>query len=206
MKEIILVGYSGHALVAADILVRSGYKLKGYMEPAAIKNNLLQLEYLGTENDADNLKKYLSYNFFICIGDNNSRKKVSMHLEKNGCTIVNAIDPSAMISSAAVLYHSGIMVGSNSIINPYAQFGEGVICNTASVIEHECIIGRFAHIGPRAVVCGKVKVGECTLVGAGAVVKEGVAIGRNVIIGAGTIVIRDLPDNCKVVGNPARIL
>ena len=33
-----------------------------------------------------------------------------------------------------------------------------------------------------------------------------VTIGNNVIIGAGCVVTKDLPDNCTVVGNPARIV
>ena len=31
-------------------------------------------------------------------------------------------------------------------------------------------------------------------------------IGNNVIIGTGSIVMKDVPDNCVVVGNPAYIL
>ena len=36
------------------------------------------------------------------------------------------------------------------------------------------------------------------------VIKEGIKIGSNVIIGAGSVVIRDINDNSKVVGNPAK--
>ena len=32
----------------------------------------------------------------------------------------------------------------------------------------------------------------------------GVTIGRNVIIGAGAVVIKDVPDNQVMVGNPAK--
>lgn len=34
----------------------------------------------------------------------------------------------------------------------------------------------------------------------------GVKIGNNVVVGAGAVVTKDVPDNCVVVGNPARIL
>ncbi|WP_348636746.1 hypothetical protein [Flavobacterium anhuiense] len=33
-----------------------------------------------------------------------------------------------------------------------------------------------------------------------------VKIGKNVIVGAGSVVTKDIPDNCLVVGVPARII
>ena len=41
---------------------------------------------------------------------------------------------------------------------------------------------------------------------ANAVVFGNIKIGNNVVIGAGSIVTKDVPDNCTVVGNPARII
>ena len=38
------------------------------------------------------------------------------------------------------------------------------------------------------------------------VVIGGVRIGNNVNIGAGAVVTKDVPDNCTVIGNPARII
>lgn len=43
-------------------------------------------------------------------------------------------------------------------------------------------------------------------VGANAVVIGDVHIGNNVRIGAGSVVTKSIPDNCVVVGNPARII
>lgn len=34
----------------------------------------------------------------------------------------------------------------------------------------------------------------------------GISIGNNVIIGAGAVVIKDIPDNVVVAGNPAKII
>ena len=100
----------------------------------------------------------------------------------------------------------GVMIAPNVSINALAKIGIGAICNTYSVIEHECIIGDFAHIGPGAILCGNVHVGENSFVGAKSVVRENIHIGKNVLIGAGSVVVKDIPDNCKVVGNPARII
>lgn len=33
-----------------------------------------------------------------------------------------------------------------------------------------------------------------------------VHIGNNVVVGAGSVVVKDVPDNCVVAGNPARII
>ena len=34
----------------------------------------------------------------------------------------------------------------------------------------------------------------------------GVHIGNQVVVGAGSVVTKDVPDNCIVAGNPARVL
>jgi sugar O-acyltransferase (sialic acid O-acetyltransferase NeuD family) len=98
------------------------------------------------------------------------------------------------------------MIAANTTLNPMAEIGNGVVCNTSCSIDHECIIGDFSFIAPGAVLCGNVTVGKNSFVGANAVVRQGITIGNNVIIGAGTVVIKDIPDNTTVIGNPARKL
>lgn len=43
-------------------------------------------------------------------------------------------------------------------------------------------------------------------VGPNVVIIGGVTIGNNVVIGAGAVVTKNIPDNCVVAGNPARII
>lgn len=43
-------------------------------------------------------------------------------------------------------------------------------------------------------------------IGSGATIMSNITIGENSIVGAGSMVIRDVPANCVVAGNPARIL
>lgn len=53
---------------------------------------------------------------------------------------------------------------------------------------------------------GTPKIGNNVEVYAGAIICGGISVGDNVKIGAGAVVTKDIPSNCTVVGNPARII
>ena len=79
------------------------------------------------------------------------------------------------------------------------------IVNTASSIDHDCILEDFTFIGPNATLCGGVEIGECSFIGAGSVILPYIKIGKNCIIGAGSVVTKNIPDNSTAYGNPAKI-
>ncbi|MCL6295003.1 serine O-acetyltransferase [Jejuia spongiicola] len=49
-------------------------------------------------------------------------------------------------------------------------------------------------------------IGNNVSIYTGAIIIGDITIGNNVNIGAGTVVVKDVPDNCTVVGNPAKII
>jgi len=53
---------------------------------------------------------------------------------------------------------------------------------------------------------GKVKIGNNVFIGINTTILKGVTVGNNVIIGANSVINRDIPDNCVVAGNPARVV
>lgn len=53
---------------------------------------------------------------------------------------------------------------------------------------------------------GKVKIGNNVFIGMNTIILKGVSVGDNVIIGAGSLVNKNIPDNCVVAGNPAKII
>lgn len=202
--KVVLIGYSGHAFVICDIFRSIGVTPMGYFDNAAKILNPFSLKYMGSERTSKSMKLLKEIDYFVAIGDNNIRHKIIEVISDSISKMpINAIHKNASISSSVII-GKGTMVGDGAIINACAKIGNGVICNTQSVIEHECEIGDFSHIAPGAVLCGNVKVGTQTFIGARSVIKEGITIGDNVIIGAGTVVIRDIVSNSIVVGNPQK--
>lgn len=202
-KPVAIVGYSGHAYVIIDILLSAGRLVTAYCDQDEKEFNPYHLEYLGKENEVIN--KLKGYDFFACVGHNDIRERIHNNLSQYLGNPINAIHPSAVISSS-VKMGDGIMIAANATLNPLVELGRGVICNTSTSIDHECLIGDFAHIAPGAVLCGNVKVGRNTFIGANSVIRQGIIIGDNVTIGAGTVVVKDIPDGATVIGNPARNL
>lgn len=77
------------------------------------------------------------------------------------------------------------------------------------------------HIGDNTIIAGNAIVlahdhvrgiridtyiGRNCFLGGGSIIMPGVKLGNCVIVGAGAVVTRDVPDNCIVAGNPAKII
>ena len=205
-KEIVLIGYSGHAFVVADIFETMKRKVIGYCDSVEKNENPYNLKYFGTENSEIGLKALHHFDYFIAIGSNQIRRKIFEHLKSKVIALpINAVHKNSIVAKNAKL-QSGVMIAAGATINPLAQIGNGVICNTGCIIEHENIIGDFAHIAPGTTLCGNVSIGENSFVGANSVVRQGISIGSNVVIGAGSVVVKNIPDNCLALGNPCRVI
>ncbi len=199
--ELYILGGSGHALVVIEIARLKGWNVAGYfdLKPSSL---LTGIPYMGAES-ADFPEEYPNARFFPAVGDNELREKLCSVLKP--LNTLQLIHPAAIVSADAKIGMS-TMIGARAVVNPVATIGEGVIINTGAIIEHECVIGNYTHIAPGATLLGNVQVGDRSFVGANAVVKQGVKIGSNVVIGAGAVVLNDVPDNCTMVGNPAKML
>ena len=53
---------------------------------------------------------------------------------------------------------------------------------------------------------GRPTIGDNVSLGANVTIIGNIHIGNNVTIGAGSVVVKDITDNCIVVGNPAKVI
>ena len=202
MKNVIILGASGHAKVLAEIVVKSNDNLIGFLDDNEVlfnKDIYLDKRVLGNLND---ITKYKDNYFIIGIGNNKIRKDIS--LKYNDLNWYNAIHPNAVIASD-VKVGEGTVIMPGVVINPGTIIGKHCIINTSSSVDHDNIIGNFVHISPGAHLAGTVTVGEGTWICMGVNVINNIKIGNNDIIGAGATVINDVLDDNKVyVGVPAK--
>lgn len=196
-NKVIVQGGGGHARVVLDVLLS-----QGIVVPA-----LIDAKYFGDLFGVSRIKEYdpsfeVNASVVVAIGDNAIRKRVAQSTKHS---FINVIHGSAIVSHH-VRMGVGNMLLHGTIVQAQTTIGNHVIINTGAQIDHDCVIEDYAHIAPRAVLCGNVSVGEGTLIGAGATVIPGKKIGKWVTIGAGAVVVKDIPDFAVAVGNPARII
>jgi serine acetyltransferase len=88
--------------------------------------------------------------------------------------------------------------------------GQALIVNKSTIIGENCVLRNSTTIGHKKLADGSFskcpKIGNNVDIGANVCIIGDITIGDNVIIGAGSVVIKNIPPDCVVVGNPARIL
>ncbi len=203
MKQLAILGASGHGKVVAEIAELCGWGKIHFFDDAwpEVGQNGLWSVIGKTKDLTDKIKEYDSA--IVAIGDNDIRYEKSLFLISKGFKLATLIHPAAIVSQYSNI-SQGSVVMAGVVINPFSAVGQACIVNTSATIDHDCIIDNAVHISPGVNLAGAVKVGAFSWIGIGATVKQCVQIGTNVVIGAGATVINDVNDDFLVVGTPAK--
>ena len=204
--KLLVAGAGGHGRVVADAALATGdyssvsflddqVSVRATIEGWPIVGALSQLEALSSAFDA----------FVAGIGDPALRIRLLGRARSAGLRCVTVVHPAATVSTFSSI-GAGTVVFAGACINVGVRTGEACIINTGATVDHDCELADGVHVCPGVHLAGNVVIGARTWIGIGAVAKQGIRIGANATIGAGAVVIRDVPDNATVVGNPAREL
>ena len=100
--------------------------------------------------------------------------------------------------------HPGAEIGRRVFID----HGDGVVIGETTTIGDDVTIYQGVTLGGTGKDVGKrhPTIGNGVTIGAGAKVLGPILIGDHSKIGAGAIVLREVPPNCTVVGNPGRVV
>lgn len=208
MKNILIIGPSGHAKVVIDIVEKQGlYNIAGLVdEKARPGESVLGYEIVGRDEDLPQLVEEKDIEgFVIAVGDNALRENIYEKVDAlcAGIEYPSIVHPAAQVGKDVVLGR-GCVIMAGGVVNVSSKIGEFCIVNTKASLDHDCEMHDFASLAPGATIGGGCTIGRYSAIGIGAVLKHGVCIGSDCVIGAGAVVVQNVEDLALVYGIPAK--
>lgn len=197
-KQLVIIGASGHGKVVADIVIKSGDQVVGFLDDnTLLGDSFIGFPVLGT---VDKRVEYKDCSFVIAIGNAVIRERMAKSMDVD---FYIAIHPDAVISDIDVSIGAGTVVMANAVVNSGTKIGSHCIINTGAVVEHGNRISDFVHVSVGAKLAGTVEVGKGTWIGIGATVSNNLNICGGCMLGAGAVVVKDIDKPGVYVGVPA---
>ncbi len=197
MRNLAIIGASGHGKVVADIARKNGYSEIVFLDDDESIHECGGYSVIGKSSEAGTIDAGV----IVGIGNAGVRKQIQESIPDE--KLLTLIHPDAVIAEDVAI-GEGTVVMAGAVINPGARIGKGCIINTCSSVDHDCVVGDYVHISVGAHVAGTVNIGSHTWIGAGVTVINNVNISGGCMIGAGAVVIRDICESGTYAGAPAK--
>jgi len=206
MMKLLIAGAGGHGRVVAEaaLATRDFFSVSFLDDRVSERATIEGWPIVGSLDQLEELSSAFQV-FAAGIGDPALRISLLGRARNAGLSCASIIHPTASVSRYSSI-GDGTVIAAGACINVGVRTGEACIINTGATVDHDCVLAEAVHICPGAHLAGNVEIGPRTWFGIGAVARQGIKIGANATIGAGSVVIRDVPDNATIAGNPARDL
>lgn len=214
MKKLIILGGSGIGMIAASVAEDLGdYEIKGFLnDRIEVGSEIGKFKKFPVIGKTEDLKGFLkdsnTYFFIAYVGLQNEKetfKKIS-NLNIPPERFATLIHPTAIIPNGYCRIGNGVLFSPLCQLSPDTNISDNCILLPNSFVGHDSILQQFAHVATNGVVGANVNVGKAVHIGSNATIREKVSIGDYSLIGAGSVILKDVPENAVVVGNPGRIL
>jgi sugar O-acyltransferase (sialic acid O-acetyltransferase NeuD family) len=150
--------------------------------------------------------KKVDNRFAIGIGNSILRKRMYEKFAAIGGVPASIISPKATIGHFNSIIKEGCNIMTGAVITNEVLIEKGCLINLNCTIGHNSIIGDFVEISPGVNISGNCMIGSYSNIGTNATLLPEISIGSNVIVGAGAVVTKNVPDNCLIMGVPAKII
>lgn len=206
-KKVVLLGTGGHAKCLLYIMDEmGGYEVIGVTSHEKDKSEFCGHPIIGNDDILEDLFTDGIRHIALGVGgftDNNRRRELFIWLKKLGFTVVSAIHPSAVIAKSASL-GEGSVVFPGAMIIPDTHAGDNFIIGAGSTLGHDTIIEDHVLMSGGVTVGSFSLIQEGAVIALGATVGSGVKVGRNAMVACGAVAVKDVKENTRVYGIPAR--
>jgi sugar O-acyltransferase (sialic acid O-acetyltransferase NeuD family) len=203
MKKLMIFPFNGNGIEALDCISQEEYEFMGFVDDNSRLNSSAYEIFPRTI-----IKKHKEIFLLAVPGSYYSykeRAEIISSLEINNERFITAIHANASVGKQVkIVYNCLIMAG--VVITSNAQIHNHICILPNSVIHHDVNIENYSLIGSNVLIAGGTTIGSNCYIGSGSNIINGIHIGEKSLIGLGSNVLKSIPGNSKVAGNPAKFV
>lgn len=141
----------------------------------------------------------------IAIGDPAVRRKVVSNLEHHRPRWLSVIHETATLGDRCEI-SPGTIICPGAVVSSDVTIGKFCVVNLLSSVGHDASLGSFCTLSCHVDITGGCELCSGVFLGSHGCVMPNCKIGENAIVGAGAVVLRNVPKNATVFGNPAKVI
>ena len=206
MKDIIIVGAGGCGREVANWIEDINEKEETWNILGFIDDNVNALDGFPSKYKViDSISNHVPGDAYYAIGIANPpvKKKIAEMLESKGAEFASIIHPSTRIYTEFPLGR-GLITYPNEKISTGCKIGNFVNIQS-TIIGHDVLIEDYVTVSSSCGVTGGTKLREACFLADHVAISVGMEIGKHAYVGIGSVVIRDVKEDTRVFGNPARV-
>jgi sugar O-acyltransferase (sialic acid O-acetyltransferase NeuD family) len=179
-----------------------GYRIKGFLSNSStdLDGFSMPVPVLGTD---DGYPIAEQDRFIIALGVIDVKKRAVARLRSRGARFHTLVHPSAIVAERATL-GEGVVICPFAAVLPFATVDDFTMFNIYSSAGHDSKIGKYCVLSPYATLNGFVVLDDDVFLGSHTTVVAGTRVSQGSKASANSAVMRDVPPNTLVVGNPGK--